>query len=215
MRLRAMGLSSLVAFVCVALVGSREAWSALRRPTDGRQQDAAAPATFRTRFETNTGTFVIEVHRDWAPHGADRFYALAKGGFFDGVRFFRVISGFMAQFGIAVSGLWRPRVIPDDAVRQSNTRGTVTFATAGPNTRTTQLFINFGDNHGLDQQGFSPIGQVVEGMDVVDHLYAGYGDGPPEGSGPDQGRIESQGNAYLSSAFPKLDYIRRAALVTP
>ena len=125
----------------------------------------------------------------------------------------------MAQFGIAgdpkVSGAWRTRSIPDDPVRQSNTRGTVTFATAGPNTRTTQLFINYGDNHGLDPQGFSPIGQVVEGMDVVDHLFAGYGDGPPEGSGPDQGRIESEGNAYLQSAFPKLDYVMRAQIVTP
>lgn len=215
MRMRAIVLRSLVT-TAVLISTAQYARAAVRLPQGGQ---SAAPATFRARFETSKGTFVVEVHRDWAPQGADRFFALTKSGFFDGVRFFRVIAGFMAQFGIAgdpkVSGAWRTRSIPDDPVRQSNTRGTVTFATAGPNTRTTQLFINYGDNHGLDPQGFSPIGQVVEGMDVVDHLFAGYGDGPPEGSGPDQGRIESEGNAYLQSAFPKLDYVMRAQIVTP
>jgi len=179
----------------------------------------AAPATFRARFETTAGDFVVEVHRDWAPNGADRFYELVKGGSYDGVRFFRVLSGFMAQFGIngdpKVSAVWRERRIPDDPVRQSNTRGMVTFATAGPNTRTTQVFINFGDNRMLDGQGFAPFGQVVEGMDVVARLYAGYGEGAPGGNGPEQGRIQFEGNAYLAKAFPKLDWVKRATIVAP
>jgi peptidyl-prolyl cis-trans isomerase A (cyclophilin A) len=181
--------------------------------------DDVAPATFRARFETTAGDFVIEVHRDWAPHGADRFYTLVKSGYYDGVRFFRVLTGFMAQFGIhgdpQVSALWRERRIPDDSVRQSNTRGMVSFATAGPNTRTTQLFINFGDNGALDGMGFAPLGRVVEGMDVVDRLYAAYGEGAPRGPGPDQGRVQSEGNAYLERDFPQLDFIKRAALVAP
>ena len=143
---------------------------------------------FKANFDTSKGTFVIEVHRDWAPIGADRFYNLVKNGFYDDVRFFRVIPGFMAQFGIhgtpAVAKLWRPRAIKDDPVKQSNKRGYVTFATAGPNTRTTQLFINFGDNAALDKQGFAPFGQVVTGMDVVDKIYNGYGEGAPRGAGP-------------------------------
>jgi peptidyl-prolyl cis-trans isomerase A (cyclophilin A) len=178
-----------------------------------------APATFRARFETTAGDFVIEAHRDWAPFGADRFYNLVKGGYFDGVRFFRVISGFMAQFGIHgdphVAAAWRDQRIPDDPVHESNTRGMVSFATAGPDTRTTQLFINYGDNRRLDGSGFAPFGQVVDGMEVVDRLYAGYGEGAPGGQGPDQGRIEGEGNAYLGREFPKLDQVRRAMLVAP
>jgi peptidyl-prolyl cis-trans isomerase A (cyclophilin A) len=218
MSLRLIGLCSLAALVSVTStrVYARARVSA---PVLTGQQDAAAPATFRARFETTKGNFVIEVHRNWAPHGADRFYALVKGHYFDGVRFFRVISGFMAQFGIhgdpKISRQWRDRSIPDDPVAHSNARGTVTFATAGPNTRTTQMFINYADNHALDPQGFAPIGVVIEGMDVVDKLYAGYGDGAPEGSGPDQGRIENEGNAYLAHDFPKLDVITNARLVTP
>jgi peptidyl-prolyl cis-trans isomerase A (cyclophilin A) len=178
----------------------------------------AAPDSFRARFETTAGPFVIEVRRAWAPLGADRFYALVKSGFYDGGRFFRVISGFMAQFGIngtpRVSATWRERRIADDPVRQSNVRGMVTFATAGPGTRTTQVFINFGNNARLDGLGFAPFGRVVEGMDVVDRLYASYGDGPPQGSGPAQDRIEGEGNAYLQRDFPKLDYVKRATIVT-
>jgi peptidyl-prolyl cis-trans isomerase A (cyclophilin A) len=178
-----------------------------------------APATFRARFETTAGDFVIEVHRDWAPFGADRFYTLLKGGYFDGVRFFRVISGFMAQVGIHgdphVAAAWRDQRIPDDPVRQSNTRGMVTFATAGPNTRTTQIFINYGDNRRLDGSGFAPFGKVVDGMEVVDRLYAGYGEGSPGGQGPDQSRIEAEGNAYLEREFPKLDQVRHTTLVAP
>ncbi len=180
---------------------------------------ARAPATFRARFETGKGAFVIEVQRDWAPLGADRFYNLVKSGYYDGVRFFRVIPGFMAQFGIhgdpQVSAAWRDARIPDDPVRQRNARGMVSFATAGPGTRTTQLFINYRDNSQLDGMGFAPFGRVAEGMDVVDRLYGGYGEGAPSGRGPDQGRIQAEGNAYLERAFPELDQVRRATIVAP
>src|SRR5580658_42047 len=172
-----------------------------------------APATYKAQFDTSKGPFVIEVHRDWAPNGADRFYNLVKNGFFDNARFFRVISGFMVQFGIngdpKISGVWREARIKDDPVRQSNKRGLITFATAGPNTRTTQVFINFADNNMLDRQGFAPFGQVVSGMNVVDALYSGYGEGAPRGQGPDQGRTQQEGNAYLVREFGKLDYIKK------
>jgi peptidyl-prolyl cis-trans isomerase A (cyclophilin A) len=158
-----------------------------------------APATYKVKFETSKGDVTIEVHRDWAPKGADRFYNLVKSGFYDNVRFFRVLSGFMAQFGIngdpALMAKWRKTPITDDPVKQHNTRGTVTFATAGPNTRTTQMFINFGDNSQLDGMGFAPIGKVTSGMNVVDKLYAGYGEGAPRGAGPDQQRMQMEGNA--------------------
>jgi peptidyl-prolyl cis-trans isomerase A (cyclophilin A) len=186
----------------------------LRNPAALTEQ---APATFKVNFDTSKGPFEVTVHRDWAPNGADRFYNLVKAGFYDDVRFFRVIPGFMAQFGIhgnpAVMTAWRRAPIKDDPVKQSNKRGYVVFATAGPNTRTTQLFINFGDNAGLDKQGFAPFGQVTKGMDVVDKIYDGYGEGAPRGKGPEQGRIQSEGNAYLTKEFPKLDYIKTAKIV--
>ncbi|HZR61147.1 MAG TPA: peptidylprolyl isomerase [Xanthobacteraceae bacterium] len=175
-----------------------------------------APAVYKVNVETSKGPFVIEVHRDWAPVGADRFYNLVKNGFYDNDRFFRVISGFMVQFGVngdpKVSAVWREANIKDDPVRQSNSRGMITFATAGPNTRTTQVFINFGDNGALDRMGFAPFGRVVSGMNVVDALYSGYGEGAPRGSGPDQQRVQSQGNAYLTHDFAKLDYIKKASI---
>jgi peptidyl-prolyl cis-trans isomerase A (cyclophilin A) len=175
-----------------------------------------APAVYRAKFDTSKGTFVVEVHRDWAPNGADRFYNLVKNGFYDNARFFRVISGFMVQFGISgdprVSAVWHEANIKDDPVRQSNQRGFITFATAGPNTRTTQVFINYADNRALDSQGFSPFGRVVSGMNVVDALYSGYGEGAPQGLGPGQGRIQRLGNAYLIKDFPKLDYIKKATV---
>ncbi len=184
--------------------------------SDPASLNEQAPAVYKAKFVTSKGAFVIEVHRDWAPNGADRFYNLVKNGYFNDVRFFRVLDGFMAQFGIngepSVSAVWRDANIKDDAVKQSNVRGTVTFATAGPNTRTTQVFINFGDNTGLDGQGFSPFGKVVSGMDVVDSLYSGYGEGAPSGHGPNQGVVQSMGNAYLAKAFPKLDYIKTATI---
>jgi peptidyl-prolyl cis-trans isomerase A (cyclophilin A) len=175
-----------------------------------------APATYKVRFDTSKGTFVVEVHRDWAPLGADRFYNLVKNGFYDDARFFRVISGFMVQFGIngnpQVSAKWRQANIQDDPVRASNHEGYITFATAGRNTRTTQVFINYGDNRALDSQGFAPFGQVISGMSVVKALYSGYGEGAPQGQGPEQGRIQGEGNKYLISAFPKLDYIKKATI---
>ncbi len=180
--------------------------------------NAQAPAIYKVKFDTSKGAFVLEVHRDWAPNGADRFYNLVKNGFYDNDRFFRVVSGFMVQFGIngdpKVSAVWLNASIKDDPVKQSNQRGFITFATAGPNTRTTQVFINFADNRALDRQGFSPFGRVVSGMEVVDALYSGYGEGAPQGLGPEQGRIQSQGNTYLISSFPKLDYIKKAT-ITP
>jgi peptidyl-prolyl cis-trans isomerase A (cyclophilin A) len=175
-----------------------------------------APATYKVDFATSKGTFVIEVHRDWAPNGADRFYNLVKNGFFDNSRFFRVVSDFMVQFGLhadpAVSAQWRTAEIKDDPVKQSNQRGMISFATRGPNTRTTQVFISYGDNARLNSMGFAPFGQVVSGMDVVDTLYNGYGEGAPQGSGPEQGRIQREGNAYLTKDFAKLDYIKKASI---
>jgi peptidyl-prolyl cis-trans isomerase A (cyclophilin A) len=176
-----------------------------------------ASATYKVKFDTSKGSFVVEVHRDWAPNGADRFYNLVKNGFYNDARFFRVISGFMVQFGIngdpQISKVWRDANIKDDPVKASNKRGMITFATAGPDTRTTQVFINFGDNAGLDDQGFAPFGQVISGMDAVDALYAEYGEGAPQGHGPNQGVVQSMGNAYLAKAFPKLDYIKTATIV--
>ncbi len=175
-----------------------------------------APATYKVDFDTSKGKFVVQVHRDWAPRGADRFYNLVKNGFYDNTRFFRNIEGFMVQFGIhgdpAVSNVWRGAQIQDDPVKQSNKRGYITFATGGPNTRTTQVFINFGDNAALDKQGFSPFGEVVSGMDIVDKLYNGYGEGAPRGRGPDQGRTQWEGNAYLTKDFPRLDYTKTATI---
>ena len=175
-----------------------------------------APASYKARFDTSKGAFVIEVQRDWAPNGADRFYNLVKNGFYDNVRFFRVISGFMVQFGIngdpKISAPWRDARIADDPVKQSNKRGFITYAMAGPNTRTSQVFINFGDNASLDSQGFSPFGRVVSGMNVVDALNAEYGEGAPRGRGPDQGRVQMEGNAYLTRDFGKLDFVKKATI---
>ena len=180
--------------------------------------NAQAPAIYKVKLQTSKGDVVMEVTREWAPHGADRFYNLVKNGYYDNARFFRVIKDFMVQFGIngdpAVNQVWQQANIPDDPVVQSNKRGMVTFATAGPNTRTTQVFINYADrNAGLDGQGFAPFGRVVEGMEVVDTLYSDYGEGAPQGMGPDQGRSQSEGNAYLTKNFPNLDYIKKATIM--
>ncbi len=172
---------------------------------------AKAPETYSVKFTTSAGDFTVEVTRDWAPRGADRFYNLAKNHFFDGAAFFRYVPNFIVQWGIPanprVAAVWQNANIPDDPKKVSNTAGTVTFATAGPNTRTTQLFINLRDNPGLDGQGFTPFGKVTEGMDVVRKLYSGYGESP------DQGRIQAQGKAYLDKNFPKLDTIKSTTVV--
>jgi len=182
-----------------------------------------APATFKAKFDTSKGAFVITVHRDWAPIGADRFYNLVKAGFYDDVRFFRVIDGFMAQIGMngnaEVQSAWDKSKLQDDPVKESNKKGYVSFASAGPNTRTTQFFINLGDNARLDKSGacgpgcaFPPFGEVTSGMDIVDQIYSGYGEGAPRGRGPDQGRIRMEGNSYLKKDFPKLDYVKKATI---
>ena len=168
-----------------------------------------APPMFRVVFTTSKGPITVEVHRDWAPLGADRFYELVKSGFFDQDRFFRVVPNFVVQWGIngdpAVQMKWRDKTIPDDPVTQSNKTGTITFAKTGePNSRTTQLFINLKDNPSLDGQGFAPFGQVISGLNVVESLFPGYG------QTPDQNQIQGLGNAYLQSQFPMLDYIQTA-----
>src|SRR5579884_3625838 len=205
-----------VTALVVAFVAACMAPASAQSLSNPAALNAQAPATYRAKFDTSKGSFVVEVHRDWAPNGADRFYNLVKNGFYDQGRFFRVIPGFMVQFGInadpAISAKWRTARINDDPVTKSNIRGLITFATAGPNTRTTQVFINYADNSRLDDMGFAPIGQVVSGMDVVDKLYAGYGEGAPRGSGPSQALIQEQGNAYLQKSFPKLDYIKKAMI---
>ena len=197
--------------------GAATASAALTKP-DKNAIATPAPDSFKVAVETSKGNFTIVAHRDWAPNGVDRFYHLVQLGFFDDARFFRVLSGFMAQFGMngdpRVTAAWEPLTLQDDPVKQKNTRGMVTFAAGGsPNTRSTQLFVNYGDNTNLDAMGFAPIGQVVDGMAVVDSLYSSYGEGAPDGAGPSQDRIASNGNAYLTQNFPKLDYIKTARIV--
>lgn len=180
---------------------------------------AEAPATYQVKMETTKGTFYIDVQRSWSPHGADRFYELVNSGFYNQCAFFRVIEGFMAQVGINgdpdTQAKWRDQTIQDDPVAKSNLRGYVTFAKTGaPNSRTTQLFINFQDNRRLDQMGFAPFGYISpEGMRVVDTLYNGYGEAAPRGRGPSQSRLQLEGNAYLKREFPRLDYIIKASVV--
>ena len=211
MILRLSGIVSAAAFIAAnafAQGGGVDLSKAkLRTPSALTEQ---APATYKAKFDTSKGAFVIEVHRDLAPKGADRFYNLVKNGFFDDTRFFRVVPDFMVQFGIngdpAIQKNWANANIQDDPKKQSNKKGYVTFATRGPNTRTTQVFINFKDNAFLDAQGFSPFGQVVTGMDVVEKITSQYGEKP------NQGMIQSEGNAYLDKDFPKLDFVKKATL---
>ncbi len=190
-------MKSTIFFVCCATI-----------LTGCSSRHGAAPNQYKVKFDTSRGPFVIEVHREWAPLGADRFYELVERGFYDQARFFRVVPGFVVQWGIAkdpmLTAQWRTKEIPDDPVKESNLPGYVSFATSGPNTRTTQLFINMANNMRLDGMGFAAFGRVTEGLDVVAHLYAGYGEQPQ------QNMIESQGNAYLERDFPKLDYIQTA-----
>ena len=179
---------------------------------DPSKANQIAPDVFKAKFTTTKGDVVIEVHRDWSPNAADRFYNLVKMGFYDDTRFFRAVENFMVQFGIsgdpAVNAKWQNASIPDDPVKQSNKRGFVTFAQrATPNSRTTQIFVNSTDNSRLDASRFAAFGQVVQGMEVFDAVYKGYGEGT------DQGAIQSRGNAYLDERFPKLDGVRHAEIV--
>lgn len=201
--------------VACATQGARRA--ALLQPTPAALAEHA-PDQFQVRFETSAGPMLLTVHRDWAPIGADRFYYLVRNGFFDGERFFRVDSGFIAQFGLngdpAIIAAWKHRTMPDDPVRVSNLQGRMAYAMTGPNTRTTQIYFNLVDNPKLDAQGFAPFAEVTSGMDALLRIYSGYGEHAGGGvRAGKQGRIESGGNAYLTREFPKLDYIKRAVIV--
>lgn len=197
-----IGLAALASVVLVGCSSSNESKT---------KAEATAPDTYTVNLDTSKGPITIEIYRDWAPIGADHFYQLVKTGYFDGARFFRVVPNFIVQFGIAadpqVTAKWKSAALTDDSVRQHNVRGTLTYATAGPNTRTTQMFINLVDNtQALDRQGFAPIGLVVKGLDNVDRIYPGYGEAPQ------QPLIEAQGNSYLQAQFPMLDFIKKAAI---
>ncbi len=181
---------------------------------------AKAPDLYKVKFTTTKGDFVVEVHRDWAPYGADRFFNLVRAGYYDDCAFFRVLRGFVAQFGInakpAVNKVWMNANIHDDPVKQSNKRGYLTFAAAStPNSRSTQLFVNLRDNQPLDASGFAPIGMVTDGMDVVDKLYSDYGEGAPDGKGPDQDKAQAGGKLYFTKNFPMLDSITTAKIMEP
>jgi peptidyl-prolyl cis-trans isomerase A (cyclophilin A) len=180
-------------------------------------EDPKAPAEFKIRLDTTKGDIVVKVTRDWAPHGADHLHALVKTGYYDECRFYRVLPKYIAQFGIngspATAAKLKEQPIDDDPVKEKNTRGRLTFAKSGPNTRTTNLFINLKDNTGLDSQGFAPVGEVVEGLEIADQLFSGYGDGAPKGRGPSQKRIYEEGNAWLQKDFKDLDFIKKATIV--
>ncbi len=186
------------------------------KPTVSIMIDGKAPAAFAVKLSTTAGDIVIDVTRDWSPNGADRFLELVEMGYYKDVAFFRVIEGFMAQVGIhgdpAMNKKWKSNRIQDDSVEKSNTRGMLSFATSGRNSRTTQFFISLGDNSNLDGMGFSPFGRVRD-MAAVDKLYAGYGEGAPKGMGPSQRRVHQEGNAYLKKEFPRLDYVKSASVV--
>jgi peptidyl-prolyl cis-trans isomerase A (cyclophilin A) len=211
MRLKALALMTIFSMFFLAAAGPAVAQSKTEKLMNPAQLNEKAPDKFQAKFDTSKGEFIIEVTRSWSPNGADRFYNLVKNGFFDNCRFFRVVPNFMVQFGIngdpKISAVWRAAQFKDDPANQSNKRGFITFATAGPNTRTTQLFINFKDNSFLDSQGFTPFGKVTKGMNAVDSINKEYEEKP------NQNNIQMQGNAYLEKAFPKLDYIKSATIV--
>ena len=226
-RLRCRWFTGLVA-LCMGcgLSQSRDVWqpadfdAALLDPTHAIWSESA-PAVFQARFGTSKGNFVVEVHRDWAPRGADRFYNLVRTRFFDDSRFYRVRAGFIAQFGLPgdprVTAVWVDHALRDDSVVQSNVRGTIAYAMTGPDTRTTQLYINLADNSRLDEQGFAPIGRIVEGMEqVVDNLYAEYDEAAGGGMrGGQQGKIIAGANTHLDAEFPNLDKLIKATVVRP
>lgn len=209
-RLMAVLCVSVIAMACSRDAPPERADSTAPAPPGA---SAAAPDSFRVAFETTRGNFVVDVIRAWSPRGVDRFHELVDAGYFTDVAFIRVLPGFVAQFGMhgdpAVNRRWEDAPILDDPVVQSNKRGTIVFATSGPNTRGNQFFINYSDNTRLDGMGFSPFGRVVEGMSVVDSIYAGYGEAP------DQARVGAEGNSYLKREFPRLDFIKSARIVSP
>ena len=202
-------LTTLAAAVLAATAGATPN-PALLHPA---KLHAKAPAVYRAKFTTTKGSFVVTVHRAWAPRGADRFYNLVRARFYDGQRLFRVVRGFVLQWGIsgtpAIAKAWQGAAIPDDPVRKSNTPGTISFATGGPNTRTTQVFVNLGSNAFLDSQGFAPFGTVTSDMTAIAKLYHGYGDAPTSR----QAQMTAQGEAFFRKTFPKLDRIVRARIL--
>lgn len=227
-RLTLKAVGAILTGVSVACHGARsdtaprsaaEARALLLQP-EQRYWSEPAPARYDVTIETTQGAFVIAVERALAPRGADRFYRLVRAGYFDDSRFFRIVPGFIAQFGIpgdpAVAQVWKDRAMPDDSARTSNVRGTIAYAMTGPNTRTTQLFISLVDNRRLDAQGFAPLGRVVSGMDVVDRLYGGYGESAGGGMrAGKQDRMMTEGNRHLDQDFPKLDRLIRARVPVP
>ena len=202
--------------LCLMLVACSTPDQTKKAEAPAAAKEERVPDVFQVNLDTSKGPVLIDVHRDWAPRGADHFYALVKTGFYDGNRFFRVVRFFVVQFGIngdpQLNRLWANANLPDDPVKQSNVKGTLTYAHLGPNSRSTQLFINLKDNKALDKQGFAPIGKVISGMDTVERFYGSYGEMAPRGQGPDPSQIEVQGNAYLADYFARLDYINKATI---
>jgi len=216
MRLKALALMTIVAMLVAAVAGSAVAQVNMEKLLNPASLNEQAPDKYKVKFDTSKGEFIVEVTRDWAPIGADRFYNLVKNGFYDNCKFYRNIEGFMVQFGIngnpKVMAAWRPAQIKDDPPKHSNTRGFITFAMGGPNTRTTQVFINFGDNSRLDKDGFAPFGKVTKGMNIVESLYNKYGAKP--GEPQSQTQAQMQGNVYLEKEFPNLDFIKTATILS-
>ena len=215
--MRRIAILAVIGSALLALTACSSSDDSAKKEVARAPLNEPVPDLFHVKLDTSEGMIDIEVHRDWAPAGAAHFFQLVKGGFYDGDRFFRVVRGFVVQFGIngdpQTNAMWANATLPDDPVKQHNVTGMVSYAMRGPNTRNTQLFINLTDNRqSLDGQGFAPIGKVVDGMPVVLDLYSSYGDMPPRGQGPDPARIQQQGNDYLDSHFPRLDYIKKATV---
>jgi peptidyl-prolyl cis-trans isomerase A (cyclophilin A) len=221
MRLTAITITTVALFIVFGIgpaAGQEGAQVNLDKLLKPALLNEKAPDKFQVKFDTSKGEFIIEVMRVWSPNGADRFYNLVKNGYYNDCRFFRVIENFMAQFGISgnpkLNAVWQNAVIKDDPpFKQPNIRGYVSFATRGTDTRTTQLFINAKDNRNLDELGFTPFGRVIKGMLIIDAFYDRYGEGAPKGKGPEQARIHNEGNAYLETSFPKLDYVKTAVII--
>jgi len=216
MRLTVIALMLIVSVFIAAAANPAVAQAKMEKLLNPAQLTETAPDKFQVKFETSKGDFIVDITRAWSPNGADRFYNLVKNGYYDNCKFFRDIEGFMVQFGIngnpKLNAVWNRAQIKDDPVKQSNTKGYITFAKSSmPNSRTTQVFINFGDNSRLDTDGFAPFGKVTKGMNIVESLYNKYGDKPSAA----QGQIQTEGNAFLEKNFPNLDYIKTATIITP